>query len=209
MARILSISTVIALLGAILAVTPVAAAERVIKQRAANGTVVFSDAPLNKNGQRVAYATHYGRAPATASCQGQTPESLAHRLDALMPDFKYAAYASGLDIELLTAVARVESCFDPRAQSVAGAQGVMQLMPPTAAELGVTNSFDPRSNISGGARYLAKMLKMHNGDTKLALAAYNAGPGAVAKHGGIPPYPETQGYVVKVTKQLAQNRANP
>jgi len=192
-------SIMAAILCAISVLIPVNAADSVHKQRNEDGTVTFSDAPLNKDGQRIAYAGNYGRPQATASCRGQTS------LDA---EFQRASVISGLDIELLTAVARIESCFDPKAQSTAGAQGVMQLMPATAAELGVFNSFDPAANIEGGARYLSKMLAIHKGDIKLALASYNAGPGAVAKHGGIPPYPETIAYVKKVTKQLAQNQAN-
>lgn len=189
-------------------VAPSQASERVFKKRSADGTVVFSDAPLNNAGQRTAYAATYGRPQATASCHGQTPGSLNSRKTKLNQAFELAARTTGLDIELLTAVAQVESCFDPKARSSAGAEGVMQLMPGTAKELGVTNSLNASSNIMGGARYLAKMLKLHDGDLRLALASYNAGPGAVARHGGMPPYPETQGYVAKVTKQLALNRSN-
>jgi len=145
---------------------------------------------MNKSGQRITYASSYGRPTATASCHGQTHESLASRQKSLQAEFEHASRVSGLDIALLTAVARVESCFDTKAKSVAGALGVMQLMPGT------------------GATYLARMLKLHKGDLELALASYNAGPGAVAKHGGIPPYPETQNYVAKVTKQLAANQRN-
>lgn len=184
------------------------AAEKVFKKRSADGTLVFSDAPLNKSGQRVAYATNFGRAPATASCSGQTPASLAIRRKALEPQFTEAAYLSGVEIPLLHAVARVESCFDPQALSKAGAQGVMQLMPATANELGVSNAYNARSNIIGGAKYLKRMLDLHNGDIDLALASYNAGPGAVSKHGGIPPYPETIRYVKLVTKQLSANQSN-
>ncbi len=182
------------------------AAERVIKKRGADGVVVFSDAPVNKQGQRVAYTTSFGRKPATASCSGQTPASLKARQLALMPHFHAASASTGVSVELLTAVARIESCFDPKARSVAGAIGVMQLMPPTAKSLGVQNSLDAQSNILGGATYLARMLERHNNDLDLALAAYNAGPGAVQEHGGIPPYPETQKYVVEVRKQLVQNQ---
>ena len=205
--RVLLISALVYLGAGSLLQAPLAA-ERVIKQRGADGTVTFSDAPLNKNGQRIAYASSYGRPTATASCRGQSHESLASRQKALATEFDHASRISGLDVALLTAVARVESCFDPKAVSVAGARGVMQLMPGTASELGVRNSFDARSNITGGATYLARMLKLHKGNLELALASYNAGPGAVAKHGGIPPYPETQSYVAKVTKQLAVNQRN-
>lgn len=104
----------------------------------------------------------------------------------------------GLDPGLLRAVVQVESDFDPRAVSSAGAMGLMQLMPNTAGSLGVRNPFDPLENLEGGARYLRSMIERFNGDLKLALAAYNAGPGAVDYHGGVPPYRETLSYLRKI-----------
>ncbi len=103
-----------------------------------------------------------------------------------------------LDESLIYAVIRVESNFNPNAVSRAGACGLMQLMPATAAEMGVTHIFDPAQNIAGGTQYLAKMLGLFRNDLSLALAAYNAGPEAVKKHNGIPPYAETQSYVRNV-----------
>ncbi|RMG41582.1 MAG: lytic transglycosylase domain-containing protein [Candidatus Dadabacteria bacterium] len=109
-----------------------------------------------------------------------------------------AAYYSRLDPDLIRAVIIIESGFNDKAISRVGASGLMQLMPSTARELGVNDIFNPEENISGGSEYLRLMLDMFKGDLNLALAAYNAGPGAVRKFDGIPPYRETQQYVKKV-----------
>lgn len=104
----------------------------------------------------------------------------------------------GVDEALLRAVIHAESAFNPRALSVAGAQGLMQLIPGTARDMGVLDAFDVNQNIRGGARYLALLLRNFNGNERLAAAAYNAGPGAVQKYNGVPPYDETKVYVERV-----------
>ncbi|MGY3231988.1 soluble lytic murein transglycosylase-like protein [Luteibacter sp. HA06] len=104
----------------------------------------------------------------------------------------------GVDEALLRAIIHAESAFNPRALSVAGAQGLMQLIPGTARDMGVLDAFDANQNIRGGARYLALLLKNFKGNERLAAAAYNAGPGAVQKYNGVPPYDETQVYVERV-----------
>lgn len=112
--------------------------------------------------------------------------------------FRKASDTYHVPVELLKAVAKAESNFDPGAESHAGAQGIMQLMPGTARSLGVTDAFDPEQNIMGGAKYLSQQLERYDGNTVLALAAYNAGPGNVAKYNGVPPFKETQNYIAKV-----------
>jgi len=111
---------------------------------------------------------------------------------------KMACDRHGLDCNLVKAVIRAESAFDAQALSPKGAMGLMQLMPGTSKDLGVTDPFDPYQNIEGGVRYLKTLLNRFNNDVPLALAAYNSGPETVQKYGGIPPYDETQVYVQRV-----------
>ena len=112
--------------------------------------------------------------------------------------FEEAAKLYGVPVQLLKAVGKAESGFNANAVSAVGAQGVMQLMPATARYLGVDNPFDATSNIMGRAKYIAEKLKEYDGDVELALAAYNAGSGNVAKYGGVPPFTETINYIDRI-----------
>lgn len=138
----------------------------------------------------------------------QTPQSIAGPSD-LASIAERAARKHGLDPGLVMAIIAVESNFKSTAVSPKGARGLMQLMPGTAVAMGVDDSFDPEKNVDGGSRYLSTLLQLYGGDMRRALAAYNAGPGAVARHGGVPPYAETQAYVRKVMKKYEAERSQP
>ena len=142
-----------------------------------------------------ASATNTSSAVATGSSSSNSSSSTSTDLDAY---FEEAAATYNVDVNLLKAIARAESNYNPNATSSAGAMGVMQLMPSTAKSLGITDAYNTHDNIMGGAKVISQHLARYNGDVSLALAAYNAGSGNVEKYGGIPPFTETQNYVKKV-----------
>jgi soluble lytic murein transglycosylase-like protein len=118
----------------------------------------------------------------------------------------HASRTHGISARLLHAVIRAESNYEANAVSRAGALGLMQVMPDTATRFGVDDALDPAANIEAGAQYLRSLLARYDGDLVLALAAYNAGEGAVARHGGVPPYPETTRYVERVLRYYERGR---
>lgn len=128
------------------------------------------------------------------------------RLDPHAVEFRAASKATGVEDAWLRAIAHAESAFDEDAVSDKGAKGVMQLMPDVIADYGVVDPFDPGQSIRAGARHLRALLHRYDGDRTLVLAAYNAGIGAVARHGGVPPYRETQEYIAKVQALHARYR---
>ena len=163
-----------------------------------DGTTWYTDKNMPTDSYKL-IAT-IGRPTASASCRGTTVNSLENRAKDHEPVIRQYSDLYGVDKTLIKAIIMVESCFDRYAVSRVGAKGLMQLMPATADLMGVYNVFNAKDNIKGGTRYFRQMLELFEYDVELALAAYNAGPKAVKKYKGIPPYSETQKYVKKVIK---------
>jgi len=145
--------------------------------------------------------------PATATASATSSSSSLPAGTPYAAEITSAATANGIDPALLAGLVKQESGFNPNAGSGAGARGLTQLMPGTASGLGVSNVLDPVQSLNGGAKYLKQQLDAFGGDVTKALAAYNAGPGAVQRFGGVPPYAETQNYVRIVQANAAAYRA--
>ena len=178
-----------------------AMAEKTYVYKENDGTVWYTNVtPSSQDSTRYKLIEVKGRQTATKSCRGMTEEKLAVRAADYQKDIKEISSEFSVDPKLVKAVIRNESCFDRTATSSAGAEGLMQLMPATARSLGVEDSFQPQQNIRGGVEYLSELVTRYHNNLTLALAAYNAGPGAVAKYDGVPPYPETQKYIKRVMK---------
>jgi membrane-bound lytic murein transglycosylase B len=159
-----------------------------------NGVVTFSEARPEGARYDVIRFECYACSPDSKVNWHRTPLFVGRYENAI----EQTARDYDVDPALVQAVIHAESAFNSQAVSSKGAQGLMQLMPGTAREVGVGNALDAEQNIRGGVDYLARMMSLHNGDVRLATAAYNAGPGAVRRHGGIPPYAETRAYVKRV-----------
>jgi soluble lytic murein transglycosylase-like protein len=184
--RFLRIAAVTA---ALLAGVPAVAHAQIYTWRDAAGNLVLSDHP--KDGATRSFAV--------GDTSFRTTRAPIARRNSTFDDL-IAEHASvqGVRADLVHAVIQAESAFNPMARSVKGAMGLMQLMPATAIQFGVTNAFDPAQNIRAGVAYLKRLLERYSQNEELALAAYNAGPGAVEKYGAVPPYRETRDYVSRI-----------
>lgn len=173
----------------------------------------FTDVPTDEiTGYETDLSLPAPSEPPTSTAWGSMNAGAARSAPALTEVVTNASAAYHLDPDLVNSVIHAESGFNPHAVSRKGARGLMQLMPSTAAQLGVNDAFDPEANVTGGSRYLRELLERYNFDLVKALAAYNAGPLRVEQYRGVPPFRETRAYVARIvheynTKKIAQEKA--
>jgi soluble lytic murein transglycosylase-like protein len=192
----------LALVGMALALYASPAAAQIYSWRDASGTLVLSD---HRPGSATAVTSY--AVPEADAVRTTRSVAASQRPDAYDDVILEHARRNNVRQSLVRAVIQVESAFNPYARSPKGAMGLMQLMPATAQQFGVKNPYDPEQNVGAGVAYLRQLLDRYDGNEELALAAYNAGPGAVDRHGeSVPPYRETQQYVAKINK-IAGSRA--
>lgn len=179
-----------------------------VNQKTKQTTITPFDKIMQKTTEVVPNKTAEVKESATITTNGSEKSNFQGKTS-LKAIFEEASEKYNISYNLLVAVAKAESNFNPKSTSGKGAQGIMQLMPATAKELGVTDAYDVKQNIMAGAKYLSAHLKAFNGNTDLAVAAYNAGGGAVRKYGGVPPYSETKNYVKTVNKYMKEGVTVP
>ena len=181
---------------------PVTAGAQIYSWREPDGTLVLSNTP--RAGAMSTYAVAHTSSPIRTTRATTSP-----RAERFEPIISATAAEHGVRPDLVRAVIQAESAFDPLARSHKGAMGLMQLMPATAAELNVRDPYDPEQNIQGGVAYLKSLLVLYDNDEELALAAYNAGRGAVDKYDGVPPYRETRQYIARIKNHASVSKAKP
>lgn len=187
--------------------------ETIYQLKDSNGTTLLTNKKNRYNNLKVEKKTYYPDSNIHSysnwgASEASVAPSHSKSKNAYDHYIRQAAQTHGVSEGLIKAVMHTESGFNLNARSPVGAQGLMQLMPATARRFNVSNAYDPQQNIFAGAKYLAWLLKRFNGDTRLALAGYNAGEGNVAKYGGIPPFRETQDYVRRVTSRFQNLYSN-
>ena len=181
---------------------PAAADAQIYSWRDADGSLV-----LSTTARAGAVVKTFAVANAPASIRTTRP--LSRRAQEFEPFIVQHATTNDVRADLVRAVIQAESAFNPQARSPKGAMGLMQLMPATAAELGVTDPYDPNQNIKGGVTYLKSLLLKYSHNEELALAAYNAGPAAVQKYGKVPPYRETRDYIARIKGTAGEQKPTP